>query len=275
MLKNAYMVFVGLGALLVVPAVAVQGRSPASLREALAQTERALVVLSGLEQRMASGEAQGVAEALRATEPAGGDAQAQEARLQELRGQVALLQDTLDQLAPPGEARAPVEPLEPEAQVPSLTTGLDDAQRRLLGVREPAPALGAPTPEPARASPPAAAAAAQSAGQLDGAQPRLALEGESYTADALRLARVLYRQERHAEALALLDGREADPAAAYWKARCLEKLGRGAEALPLYEKVAADPAGGFESQRAREDVEFLRWRLRFEESAAKRTGGGQ
>ena len=80
----------------------------------------------------------------------------------------------------------------------------------------------------------------------------------------LRLARAFYRQGRWEQALALLEGRAASPEQAWWRARCLDKLGRFDEAVAAYEALVADPEGGAHALRAREDLEFLRWRLRFE-----------
>lgn len=219
------------------------------LRTTLQRIERSLQHLAGLEERAAQRDPAVIAAILAATEAPLPDPRAAEERLVTLRHEVAGLQAELDEAA----AGAPVEtPRAPEGEsAPGpLTAGLDDAERRaLMGRARPGrEPVAAPIREPA------------------------AYESPEYTADAVRLARVHYRQGMYREGLALLDGRESDLPAAYWKARCLEKLGELAAARALYEQVAAAGGDSFEAQRAREDLQFLAWRERFDANA-RRAGG--
>ena len=62
------------------------------------------------------------------------------------------------------------------------------------------------------------------------------------------------------------------PEAQYWRARCLEKLGRTADAIVAYGQVSALPDAGFAAERAKEDLEFLQWRLEFDKSRPKTEG---
>lgn len=252
-----------IGALLVVPAVTLQGPAAGSLEESLRRTLGALQALAGIEERLGQGDARAVEALLASTEPPLADVEAGDAQLVDLRDEVAALERELDllhvgfpghgsgvpahdQASPATDAPVPVAP----------TTGLDEATRRLLFGAERAGPSGPTTPAPG------ATRAASAAGGA-----RHSFEGEGYSADPLRLARAYYKKDRWLEALALLEGRSG-PAEGYWRARCLEKLDRDAEAIAAYEQVIADPAGGWEAQRAREDLEFLRWRLEFEAKRA-------
>jgi len=261
--RSGLFVPAALAALFVVPAVALQDAPAASLEESLRRTVLALESLAGLGERIQSGDATAVADVLQATEPSIDEAEQPEQLLSQLRGEVGALEIELDGLhaatpgatpghtgaRPPGEGDASVTP----------TTGLDDEARAQLGVRA--------TSKPAQPAVPRGGA--QSTG--DSARPRAeasakhSFEEPGYAADPLRLAKALYRKGRWDEAEKLLDGRSTEPEAAYWHARCLDKLGRLDEAISAYEALVADPAGGEHAQRAREELEFLRWRRDFEE----------
>ena len=210
------------------------------LRATLVRLERSLQHLSPLEERARQGDAGVIAEMLACTEGPLNDPQAAEERLVSLRHEVSQLQAELDERA--AGPRAPAQPAGAVSAPLPPTAGLDDAQRRALALQ--------PKPVPTPAAP--------------AAEPKVAFETPEYSADAVRLARVHYRQGLYREGLALLDGREADPSAAYWKARCLEKLGSLAEARTLYERLATSGGESFEAQRAREDLQFLAWRERFD-----------
>ncbi len=246
-----------IGALLLVPALTLQGRAPASLEEALEATLRALESLAAIEQRLARHEGAAVGALLASTEPAREEPPEQERTLIALREEVSGLERELDELhaQAAGAALAGIQAQGAEAGLAGAagiapTSGLDDATRRLLA------GPGAGEVEPASRLQPADLPGA-------GPSPVKSFEAPGYTADALRLARACYRQGRWQEALALLEDRDGSPAETYWRARCLEKLDRNEEAAAAYERLVADPAGGWEAARAREDLEFLRWRLDF------------
>jgi tetratricopeptide (TPR) repeat protein len=253
-----------LAALFVVPAVALQDGSASSLEDSLRRTVLALEALAGLGERIEGGEQEAVGQLLAATEaPLDDEAQASQA-LSQLRGEVAALEIELDALhaavpgALPGHTGArPVD----ERGLPLIpTVGLDDQARALLGAAAGSASDGSAT------APVAGGAAGTGAGQPAGAaRPKRSFEEPGYTADPLRLAKALYRQGRWEQALSVLDGRATQPEAAYWRARCLDKLGRFDEAAAGYEALVADPEGGEHARRAREDLEFLRWRREFEQ----------
>ncbi len=255
-----------LAAVFVIPAVALQGRAPDSLVDALQRTLDALDSLAQLELRVQAGEPGAVQAVLAATEAPLPAELRDDAALLALRGDVARLESALDEAHAGAATHVPGHTgLEPQAEFadlppPVATTGLDEAMRRRLGELQPSVAVA-----PAAGSAPSAAAV-----------PHVrAFEPEGYTADALRLARAHYKQGRWAEALQLLEQRPGATAAEnYWRARCLEKLGRDVEAAAAYEAVVADPAAGEEAARAREDLEFLRWRQAFEARRKVAAGKG-
>ena len=249
-----------LAALFVVPSVAWQDR-PANLQEALQRTLLTLESLAGLGERIGAGEREAVTQLLVATEPALAAGDQPGLLLTELRGEVAALEielDTLHALTATGEPGAATNVLDPGRVVPA-TTGLDDRTRALLGSLT--PQVGAQA-EPVGPGRPGAEPGTTTSRAPDA---RRSFEEPGYTADPLRLARAYYRTGRWEEALALLDGRGDTPEEVYWRARCLDKLGRFDEATSAYQSVVDDPRAGEQAQRAREDLEFLRWRRSFEQ----------
>jgi tetratricopeptide (TPR) repeat protein len=256
-----------LAAVFVIPAVALQGRAPDSLAEALERTLAALDGLAQLELRVAAGEPGAVAAVIAATEAPLPPALRDDAALLALRGDVARLEVALDEVHAGASSHVPghVGLLEPEefahATPPIATTGLDEATRCMLGdLSSGAGALPASTLPVSPTALPAPAAQA--------------FEPAGYTADTLRLARAHYKRGRWREALELVERGDAATAEEhYWRARCLEKLGRDAEAARAYEQVIADPSAGEEAARAAADLEFLRWRLEFE--ARRQSAGGK
>ena len=258
--RSGLFVPAALAAIFVVPAVAWQEGSTASLQEALQRTVAALEALAGLGERIAGGDRQAVPQLLAATEPALGEEPSPGEALTQLRGEVAALEIELDGLhaampgATPGHTGARL-PSEQDSVLP-LTTGLDDATRALLADPPPVAAESGPL-GPSLQDPPAQTGPGR-------ASTKRSFEEPGYAADPFRLARAYYRQGQWEQALALLAEPSANPEEAYWRARCLDKLGRFDEAVAAYEALAADPGGGTHAQRAREDLEFLRWRRQFE-----------
>lgn len=257
-----------LAAVFVIPAVALQGRAPDSLAEALERTLAALDSLAQLELRVRANEPGAVQAVIAATEAPLPPELRDDATLLALRGDVARLEVALDEVHAGAGSHveghvglAPLEEFE-QAAPPVATTGLDEATRRMLGDLQ----AGAPAP------PATSAATTSPAAELP--SPAHAFEPEGYTADALRLARAHYKRGRWSEALELLErGAASTPEETYWRARCLEKLGRDAEAAHAYEAVVADPRAGADAKRASADLEFLRWRLQFE--ARRKASGGK
>ena len=264
MMKYNYMINIALGSVLVVPALTLQNGTSDSLADALEKTVEALEAVAGIEQRVQDGSPEAVAEIVRYTEQPitnDDDPGAPDRMLETLREQVAMLQIEVDD-ARREDHLVPLSAFddlildEPPVNLPAGTTGLDDGMRQFLSAplqqpttKTPRPVVAQPTPLPTEAP----------------AETRPAsLEGEGYTADALRLGRALYQKGRYQEGLDVLERLSDDQEARYWRARCLEKLSRFGEALDAFGTVASDPAGGHFTDRAREDIDFLRWRMSFQ-----------
>jgi tetratricopeptide (TPR) repeat protein len=267
MMKFQYAVNLGLATVLVVPAVTLGIGQNDALEVTLRRTVEALDQLAAIEQRLHDRDPGAIHDALRFSEAAlevpADRPQARDELLVGLRGEVARLQRESEAL----EARAatpqstPVLPPPPELEVSPTaqgpaTLGLDDAARRKLSVRAKpvvAPASLDTVPQLESASPPAR-------------EPKQAFEADGYAADAFRLGRAYYRQGRFDLALQSFEADATNPEAMYWRARALEKLGRNADAIAAYGRVIALPEPGFCGERAKEDLEFLQWRLEFDRS---------
>lgn len=273
MLRFNFAVNAVLGTLLVTPALTLGVQHNDSLEATLKRTVASLEELGRIERRLRERDPSAIADAVNATEAplatSNGDGSARDAALSDLRGVVSKLQGELDELenkATPQQltqvARLPTLDIAPESMQPTkadLTVGLDDALRRRLGER-PRPLMVEST-----------RSVATNTEQLS-TNAKTAFEGETYAADALRLGRAHYRQGEYDKALAALESGQ-DAESLYWKARCLEKLGREADAIKAYNAVIALPDGGYSSQRAKEDLEFLEWRIAFQKTRAKSATG--
>lgn len=266
MLKFNYFTNLGLATLVVVPAVTLGTSQNESLEQTLKRTLHALDQLAAIEQRLNSGDATAVPAALAACElplPTPPDRpQARDELLETLRGDVARLEGEVE-LVESGSSGAPAHPKAAtrskvdDAEVPAppaATTGLDDAARRLLGARTSLPVNTAATqPSTTNTTRPAPSSART-------------FENDGYAADTLKLGRALYRQSRYAEALTTFEQRREDAECSYWRARTLEKLGRDADAIKAYGEVIELKDAGQHADRAKEDLEFLQWRLSFEKA---------
>jgi tetratricopeptide (TPR) repeat protein len=265
MLRFNYAINTLLGALLVTPALTLGVQHNESLESALKRTASSLDELGRIEKRLRQQDPAAIADVMRTTErplaTSNGDPAARDTALQDLRGVVGKLQRELDELeskATPQEltqiARLPVvaPAPEPSSAAPiDFTVGLDDALRRRLGER--ARPVVAETPR----------VAPKPVESVKSGDAKTAFEAGEYTADALRLGRAHYRKGEYDKALDALKG-ALDAESLYWKARCLEKLERSSEAITAYNQVLALPDAGYSGQRAKEDLEFLEWRLQFE-----------
>lgn len=87
-----------------------------------------------------------------------------------------------------------------------------------------------------------------------------------YSADAMRQGRVAYFAGQYERAVELLAPHSERFEALYWQGRSLEKLGRNEEAIKAYERIQAAQEAGEFAERARLDLEFLRWRIEHERS---------
>jgi hypothetical protein len=265
-MRHAFALHAALACVLVLPAVTIEPRQGESITQALLRTVRSLEHLAGLQQQLAEPQAvQGsdaIATVLEWTEAPLPSAEEREQLLVDLRNEVNRLQGEYDLVQPsaepdPAPLAADCPALDPEERgvPPAPTTGLDEGMRALLAaIREPVP----------ERRPTAAAAALLTSG---GGRAREAFEPEGYTADALLLARVRYRQGRWQETVDILS-RAAGAESVYLRARALERLERHAEALADYRAVIAMPDAGTLAERAREDSEFLEWRRTFTKKLA-------
>ncbi|MCY3003347.1 MAG: tetratricopeptide repeat protein [Planctomycetota bacterium] len=273
MLKFNYFTNLGLATLVVVPAVTLGTSQNESLEQTLKRTLHALDQLAAIEQRLNSGDATAVPAALAACElplPTPPDRpQARDELLETLRGDVARLEGEIE-LVESGSGASTTR-MKPSTNdkvqdtdlpaPPAATTGLDDAARRLLGARTSLP-VTTPATQPSTANTTRPAPSSARTFETDG-----------YAADTLKLGRALYRQSRYAEALTTFEQRREDAECSYWRARTLEKLGRDADAIKAYGEVIELKDAGAHADRAKEDLEFLQWRLSFEKArpAAKET----
>ncbi len=87
-----------------------------------------------------------------------------------------------------------------------------------------------------------------------------------YSADAMRQGRAAYFAGQYERAVELLAPHSERFEALYWQGRSLEKLDRNEEAIKAYERVQAAQEAGEFAERARLDLEFLRWRIEHERS---------
>lgn len=275
MLKFNYFTNLGLATLVVVPAVTLGTSQNESLEQTLKRTLHALDQLAAIEQRLNSGDATAVPAVLAACElplPTPPDRpQARDELLDTLRGDLARLEGEIELV----ESGSSATPAHPKARTsdklndvdvpppPAATTGLDDAARRLLGAR-----TSVPVTTPAAQQPSSATNTTRPA-----PSSARTFETDGYAADTLKLGRALYRQSRYAEALTTFEQRREDAECSYWRARTLEKLGRDADAVKAYGEVIELKDAGAHADRAKEDLEFLQWRLSFEKArpAAKET----
>jgi tetratricopeptide (TPR) repeat protein len=257
MMKHTFAIGVGLATLFVVPAATSQKRAD-SLEQMLDQTIAALEQLIGLEQRLHDHDATAVADTVARTEPAlatpSDHPQGRDDLLDALRRDVVRLQGALEGDQRAGTA-ASSNPAQPTTTAIVATIGLDDAHRSALATKD-------------------GDAAAIGAGDSKKSEKK-SFEEAGYAADALLLGQAYFRKGEFAKALKTLSSCGAEVDATYWKARCLEKLGRTDEAIAAYEQVVAAPSGGKCAERAKDDLEFLKWTAAFRESSKTSNNGEQ
>ncbi len=246
MLKFTYLVQLGLAGALTLPAWNGQDGSFTAL---MAEIDAALAELSrGLTAQEADA-AQTIERALRLSEEPIGDERERDELLGLLRRDVGALQQELDELEVFGaDARALAATQGPPPASVAPRTGLGDAERERLRPESQLP----------------------SASVRADREP-VAFETPGYSADPIRHGRAYFRAGRHAEGLALLERHQGLPEADFWRARCLEGLGRLDEALRAHESLIAALEPTHElARRAREEREFVAWRIAFETRLAER-----
>jgi tetratricopeptide (TPR) repeat protein len=266
MMKHSFTIGVGLALLVVLPTAGFNQQAPESLQQALDRTIAALEQLAGLDQRLSQHDTSAIRDARAWTEPAlavpADRPQARDEELDQLRHDVVALQGALD-----GDTRIGATPVDsaglnpatagsqPAITATPATTGLDEAARHGLSAPSNAPTNTAknvvPVPAPAA---------------------KRAFEPSGYSADALEFGRALYRREKFDAALVQFESQGTNIEATYWKARCLDRLNKQSEAIAAYNQVIASPSAGALVARAKDDVEFLAWRIAIE-SATKPASG--
>ncbi|MEM9381481.1 MAG: tetratricopeptide repeat protein [Planctomycetota bacterium] len=91
----------------------------------------------------------------------------------------------------------------------------------------------------------------------------LALEGEGYVADPVRLGKLLVRADRPAEAIELLEGSADGPATRYWLARAYQAQDRLDEAVEIFAALASSERAGEYRRYAERDLKFLEFKRDF------------
>jgi hypothetical protein len=85
-------------------------------------------------------------------------------------------------------------------------------------------------------------------------------EAPGFSADPLRQGEAFYHAGKYDEALAILRAQPDDARCQYWCARSLEGLGRIDEAVALYTSISARKDASWAGERARTDLELLKWK---------------
>jgi len=253
MMKFQATLVTGLAALLVAPRMTLGQDEVAALENALAQTVRALEVVSGLETRLAVEPEATVPLVITATEATalGVTEETLDGRLASLRSEVSLLRMDLDALENPmaGDPRtAPT-----AVRAPDVSTGLDESILSLMRRSvDPGADPTGPQPGPTASTTPARTTKSPT------------IDPSQYTADPLGQAKASYNAGRYEDGVLLLEGR-TDDASRYWLARCLTRLERYDEAVKLLEDVVRTAGDTYEGRRAATDLEFAKWKRDFDQ----------
>lgn len=229
-----------------VPALYFGDGELATLEDALAETARALEVLSGLATRAEQGDPQSVSFVRGVTEAPILEARRRDERLVDLRNQVNLLQAELDVLEAPAfviEATPPPAATATGGDLPRISAGLSPEQLALLAATE-------------RAEPAA-----------EGVRPNLPGEPPGYSADPLAHARACFYARRFEKCVTLADELPDSADAQFWKSRALEKLGRLDQAIAAMQRSLELSGEGPAARKAGAELEFLQWRRSFLQDA--------
>ncbi len=264
MMRFQALLTTGMGSLFVASALTSPGNDLAKLEAALENTLRGLEILSSVEERVAVEPDQAPRLVMAVTEAPMLEERARDERLADLRNEVNLLQMELDLLDAPvttvADDPVPVvnEGLELLGIAPhQAPTGIGDDLRSLLGSK------GAPAQGPV-----------ETQGPKPLPEPVEAKEFAGYSADALAQGKACYLAGQYERGLQLLERLPNDGPALYWKARCLEKLNRLSEAEAALEAVLLEVRDPKLQERAKSDLEFVRWKRGFEEKLAREGGKG-
>jgi hypothetical protein len=257
MLKHVASVNIALAGLFVLPSLAEPQDAAQGLGAQLDATIASIDYLGELVKRIEGGEKDAVALLLGETEPPRLGELQSEARLVTLRGDVSRLRLALDRMLEqlgidpnipgipgPGSPRSTAGARvsrSPDQWAPgglAPTVGLQPGQTSNL--KSVLPPLDVVSPE----------------AQRRGGEP-LRLEQTDFTADAVRQGKLLFRANRHAEAIQLLQGRKGNPEAQYWLAQAYRAMERTLDAVDVLRALAENTDAGAFARYAQADLEFI------------------
>ncbi len=244
MLKFTYIANLGILGMFAVPPAIQQGNG-FGLDKALDETVQALDELTRNQERVQGGDYDAVRELLDTTEAPVAGPEESTAIVSRLRDEVSRLQMALDALES-DYVLPPVTVPGDATQSERKPAGLTDAQREQIG------GILVPVPGGKQTS------------EILTEAGTASFERDGFSADYARHARAYYRAGRYEEGINLLrHAPEGEPHATYWRGRCLERLDRLNEAVQAYTQVIENPRAGALAQRARDDREFLEWKIAF------------
>lgn len=229
MMKFGFALNAVAGAALVATGVGFSQGDAHSLEVSLDHVMGELETLAGLRERIDRGDRDAIADVLKNSAAPSADRQAEDARLDALRVEVARLEMQRDALPPPAAKTAP------EAKKKPAKPAKDAAPDSNL----------------------------------------TAFEAAGFSADVVKQGEVLFRADRFAECVKVLERASDDPRARYWTARSLEHLDKTDDAIAIYTQIAAMKDAGWAGERARADLEFLAWKKSVEPPATRRTEGSK
>lgn len=279
MLKHFASLNVALAGMFVLPGLAGQQDASQGLAAQLDATVASIDYLGELVGRIEGGDRDALLLLLGATEPARQSDLQSEARLVTLRGDVSRLRLALDRM---------LEQLGLDPHIP----GIPGPGSERAGGRTPATPRVSRSPDqwsPGALAPTVGLQAGQ-ANDLKGVLPPLEnvapeaqrrggelvkLEQPDFTADAVRQGKLLFRAERHAEAIQLLMGRKADPEAQYWLAQAYRAVGRTPDALDLLRPLSENETAGPFARYAKADLEFIEFEASLLARKRAAVGGAQ
>ena len=258
----------------IVPAAFYGQDGLASLEQTLAETARALEVLSGIQDAAEANDPATVGFVRAVTEDPILDGRRRDERLVDLRNQVNLLQTELDVLEAPAFLVETTSDARGDVTLEDQLSGPQDIVLRSVTKGMSAATLASLEP-PTRSEDENGTDGAPSTGRPD---PHGDV-GDGYSADPVAHARACYYARRYARCVQLVEHLPNDAEALFWTARAMEKLGRLDEAVTTMGR-AADIAGDTPTgRRAKAELEFLEWRQTFLSDAPhladKQEGGKQ
>lgn len=256
----------GLAVLFVLPAALPQPGGAAGsqsldrLRADLARLERLQPELQAAAAANASIPGVSMASLVDLTEAGGADAHEDDRRLAELRDDVARLQEALDERLASNKP-VPARPTEfPSAHAVFGASDVERSERAVIGAGGAAHGSSSPDHRAAGEPPADTAQAVHAATAVHAGAPPV----PTYSANPQRQGQALLMAGRAEEALAVFQALARGPESLYWLGRVHSRLGRPAEAVRAYEEVLAlEPAGAW-AEMARLDLDFVRWRARFD-----------